>query len=687
MLIGGNVWGWSMIIVVQPLLSMVFMFWYLREIGLSKISGVAGGVVFAFSGFMMTYLEYATAGQIFIWLPLLLLFIEKYFKTRRVCYLIFLSLTFFMVITAGFFQPALYVGLVTLSYFFFKAWKSKDRVSDLLRGGVFFVFAGTIAAIQLIPTFELLKLSIRNLDHNIVEYNYGLLPLKNLVTFLIPDFFGNPATNNFWGYMGYQETSGYFGVVALILVILAIRETDKKFVHKFFIVTFFVSLILAFDNPLSRLIYVFNLPGIATGYASRWLLVTTFSAAVLAALGIDGTEFKRRHFQPALFLTIILILISVSLLAIAKNFINLPWLSANDLNQLHISLRNSLWPGLLLIVFILSTRLIKGPNYFLILVTFLLIADLLRYGTKFTPFSPLRLTHIDTPITDYLKKNIDYYRIEKEYNQPLLPANSWIYFRLMTPSGYDPLVVKNYASWYRVYNNETHDNNYHPDDLIKGWFTRYLDLNNYKSSVVDLAGVKYLLALKKDKLYKPDQAGKILNNNIPQEKFTQVFEDGAVVVLENQNVLPRVSLYYQWDIEPSPIRAQEIIYGGYDFKNRVVLSQKPEIITGEGNKSDTAKIISYTPNEVKISTKLTGKGAVLLLTDTYYPGWRVKINKEEKPIIIADGIYRAVEIPQGESEVTFFFWPQSFKLGLIISASSLLILLFLLARDLLKFRK
>ncbi len=47
--------------------------------------------------------------------------------------------------------------------------------------------------------------------------------------------------------------------------------------------------------------------------------------------------------------------------------------------------------------------------------------------------------------------------------------------------------------------------------------------------------------------------------------------------------------------------------------------------------------------------------AWLLITDTWYPGWRATVNREPVPILQANGAFRAVPVPPGESVVQMDF--------------------------------
>jgi hypothetical protein len=47
--------------------------------------------------------------------------------------------------------------------------------------------------------------------------------------------------------------------------------------------------------------------------------------------------------------------------------------------------------------------------------------------------------------------------------------------------------------------------------------------------------------------------------------------------------------------------------------------------------------------------------AWLLITDTWYPGWRATVNREPVPLLQANGAFRAVPVPPGESVVRMQF--------------------------------
>ena len=65
----------------------------------------------------------------------------------------------------------------------------------------------------------------------------------------------------------------------------------------------------------------------------------------------------------------------------------------------------------------------------------------------------------------------------------------------------------------------------------------------------------------------------------------------------------------------------------------------------------------------------------LLIQDTYFPGWSAKVNGQDAEIYPANVAYRAIEVPEGESEVELSYKSTYFNLGVIISVFTFSVLL------------
>ena len=112
----------------------------------------------------------------------------------------------------------------------------------------------------------------------------------------------------------------------------------------------------------------------------------------------------------------------------------------------------------------------------------------------------------------------------------------------------------------------------------------------------------------------------------------------------------------------------------------VILEEEPVLINGgetviaSTSRNDSVEIISYKPEEVVISVSVR-KPKFLVLSDSYYPGWKVLVNGRPDKLYRADYFLRAVYLDSGEHEVTFIFDPLSYKIGRYVSLASIAFLL------------
>ena len=96
--------------------------------------------------------------------------------------------------------------------------------------------------------------------------------------------------------------------------------------------------------------------------------------------------------------------------------------------------------------------------------------------------------------------------------------------------------------------------------------------------------------------------------------------------------------------------------------------------------------LDYQPEKVVIEADLPQAG-FLVLSDSYYPGWKVFVDGEEDRILRANYIMRAVRLSPGHHQVEFIYDPSSFKLGLAISLATLFLILVLIGYEIIKNRR
>lgn len=96
------------------------------------------------------------------------------------------------------------------------------------------------------------------------------------------------------------------------------------------------------------------------------------------------------------------------------------------------------------------------------------------------------------------------------------------------------------------------------------------------------------------------------------------------------------------------------------------------------NISGTVVLADYQPNHLVYKANLEQNSLVVFSQIWYTAGWKAFVNGEEKPLIRANYLLRALELPQGESEVVMKFEPKVWKTGQRLSYISSGLLLILL---------
>ncbi len=285
------------------------MFLLARAFGLRVASATLAGFVFAFSGFFIARFQHLSLIATASWLPWLLLFQFKYWSSRakgnkNVTWFLLITLSFGLQFLAGF-PPLAFLNTATFILFGMHLPLTghvstrdpvKIQIVDYLRQlpqailmTMLPIALGMgLAAIQLLPTAELVSQSIRGQDlGEKFLSSYSLEPYY-LTQFISPfGVLGQPYVLNleFWGYMG---------VLPFLLAILApVLSRDLRTWIFFLFALLMLSLVFGKYNPFYEFLY--NIPIFNRFRAPvRFLFLFTFAVAYLAANSFDKLTGRLR---------------------------------------------------------------------------------------------------------------------------------------------------------------------------------------------------------------------------------------------------------------------------------------------------------------------------------------------------------------------------------------------------------
>ncbi len=95
---------------------------------------------------------------------------------------------------------------------------------------------------------------------------------------------------------------------------------------------------------------------------------------------------------------------------------------------------------------------------------------------------------------------------------------------------------------------------------------------------------------------------------------------------------------------------------------------------GGGAGSGTATLIVDEPERIIVETDAVRPG-ILVLTDTFYPGWRVTVDGAPASLLRANYLFRGVYVPAGAHRIEFMYQPAPFRRGLLVSSLALAVVL------------
>lgn len=662
--------GWAVFIASAPFLAGLFTYLFLRNNNRSRLSSIFGGIVFAFSSYMVVWMEYGNITHTLMWLPLALYFTERYVQKGKWKDIFFLIGTLWLSFVAGYIQGFFYEIVVLIVYFSVRQNIIKTLLhKKTLIYGIALVFPILLALFQLLPTLALFSQSSRG-SYSLQQITELLNPWWYSITVLAPDFFGNPAFRNSWFYGTYIERVSFFGVLPFLFALTVVfsfrKKTEEKSeqqIIKVFSLLFLVSFFLALDLFVTRYFFQLPIPILSTTVPTRILSIFVFCGAILAAYGLD--YFLQAKNKKQFVMTsgsILVILIGV-------------WMFVLLQSEPHFAIakKNLLLPSALVAVFIALvgfrfTKIAKRIPAFILLSGFIIIAftsfDLFYFFHKITPFSPKAFVYPQTSVFDYLLKHQGIDRFWG-YGSAYIDSNYQTYNKTYTPEGFDALhlrLIGEYVSGSKdgqLVDAVSRDN----VNLASGYGTADLRVNPYRQKALNLLGVKYVLH--KDDAFADKNVADIAT--FPEERYRLVFQDKAWQIYENLQLTPRFFITKNYHVETDAKKAIALLYSDtFDERNEIVLAKQIKLTKSILRQKDV-RLVEYTPNKVIIETQ-TDSDALLFLSDTYSPNWHAMIDGRNAEVLRADHAFRAVGLPPGKHVVTFFYKDRYFEIGLLVSA-------------------
>ncbi len=666
--------AWTILVMLQIALGMLFMYLFAHAIGLSKTAAMLTAITFNLSSFAVSWIEFNTVWHTILWLPLILYLIERGISQKRLTpgqqFLFIFSL--FSAMTAGhpqdFINTFLFLCIYCLFRFAIIPEKTiKENIVFFLKHYAILLFLPfLLAAIQLLPTIELFTISSR-VPHDVSDIlSTMLIQIWQLPLLIYQDFFGNPATRTYTIHDTYVGKTLSIGIVGFTLALWSFFSKKKSWYWKFFTITASIILLISINSPLTALLYRFPVPILSTGTPTRNLFILMLALSVLAGFGFDDLSKAARNIKQYLI--------------VAIGIIGISWLAALLLPTLYPVILPSLVRKSAIIItgFIFSVVILFFASLYkrVFLYGFILLSIAeLGYGfIKFNPFVPVSFLYPPNTVFSFLSAHDGNYRFWG-YGTTRIESNLNAQYQLYSTDGTDPLNLKLYNQFLqatkdgflaRIFTKQTRSD----AEIAPGYGERDLPDNTYRLRIMDLLGVKYIL----DRPENPKD-----NTTFDAKRFKPIDTlSNQYTIFENMLVYPRAFLageYKTYDSIES--FEQQFFAKSFNPRQTILLPKDAGNIQITKTTKATATITSYKPEEVIIQTE-NDAPQLLFLSDAYAPGWKATIDGIPTFVYRANYAFRAVVVPTGTHIVSFVYRPISYTIGLYLSLFGVSITAFLL---------
>lgn len=679
---------------------------YCRTIGASRAASFFGALIFAVCTENASLIN---AGHVLklatiSYAPLAFYFLERGFQSRRLIFFLSAAFTLAFQFFNYHWQIAFYTclamgvyGLCRFAVEIYRARGSKDKKPLFKLFGlnlVLLIFFLTTVSISLLPLANWSKDTNRGVQSGENKGKGGLnrdeamswsLPPEELITFVIPGFFGlsrqeagDPAPKDssyYWGRMRFTQTSDYMGLLPWLLLPLPLLFRRDRYTW-LAVAAIAASLLFSMGkySTLYNLIYD-HFPGINRFRVPKMMLfVTAMGLGVMTARGVDilldaetrKSRAFRNYITGVLLLPVVLGFLWL-LLKLGGNvwvswifdLISQPTRYEEGIGLVGQRMNNSMKEtvvaaGLAMAYAVPLFALYRGwlsARFLPLILLALLATDVGRINYKFMPLAdvPEKSKGVVTPVMDYLSKE------SKQYRTFPLSADPSQYAGAGIPTVFMSMPVQQ-IRWQD-----------------------FLDVFSFNSALPDMLNIKYVV-------YSAEQYNQEKAQFSP--KYEKVFQspDGSEIVVRNNAVLPKAWLVPTAIVVPERQQQISILANPSFDPRRMAFVESPPAVTlaplgaSAPETIGTVSVKKY-ENELILLDASPTQNALLVIGEKYYKGWTARVDGKKTDIYPVNRILRGIYLTPGNHKIELVFDPLPFKVGKYLTLSSFALFALMLARE------
>ena len=672
------------------------MYILLRYLKISQIVAIIGGAGFMLMPYLITMEVFGHGSQAMTaaYIPWAFWAALKLFDKQRILDVGILTIILGLQLQRAHVQIAYYTWMLIGALFIFRIFlflKEKDSRKNAIKGSALFIVAIIIAlgisALVYLPSLQYSSESIRSVGQpGSASYDYATswsFHPKEVITFFIPSGYGFGG-QTYWGKMPFTDYPNYMGIIFLLLAVFALVKKRDTFIW-FLAGTTLLALLISFGRHFGvayNLFYNFIPYFNKFRIPSMILIIVQFNVIILACFGLEQLVEHKWKEIPKWFWWIVGIIGFMFLILLfgggwLRELISTGFTQSRSQDPRFVEVINNLrWKmwindAWLMILFIIG----------LIGAFFLFVKE---HITKIMFIGIIgALALIDIGIVDY--KIVQPESNSGRYSQLVNKNAITRYFqhdkitKFLTENETDfrvyPIGPLFGESRLQAFGIES-VGGYHPAKL--GIYSRFLSNTTNISTLplMRMMNIHYILS------------PQVINHPDLEHIFTENMQTGSgkiqIWVYRISDSLPRAWFVDEVEVVDESNLWQKLLSEPFDAAITAYVNEpimRNDVSVGEIISSE------YAPNYIKIETKQSQAG-FLVVSEVYYPlRWEAKVDGESVKTFETNGVIRGLEIPSGEHIIEFAYDKSVFHKGILISILSFVVGLGLIVVGLVKNRR
>ncbi|HXL72094.1 MAG TPA: hypothetical protein VN963_00585, partial [bacterium] len=629
--------------------------------GFHPLAAFLSAVIFMWGG---AYYLHLYAGHLpnlcaMVWAPLIFLAIDGFLDQQKGLWILLGVFAVSMQILAGHPQYVYFTGMTAALYLALNLKNHSHKLTVSMSFSVFYIGAFLMTAAQTWTGLGAILDSARHLSLDFTSASSFSFPPQNLLTVFLPNFFGTLDPGQYWGSWYLWEVSLFIGMTSFVLVLSAaiqVKARERRWAFTMLLVT----LVIAFGAYTPFYSFFYHYVPLFNGMRgiSKFAFLSSLFLAMLSGMGFNHWLINPQSYRKwvgflagagFLFLALGVWVYWTSLKGLegiwGDLISHLSWLSRPfglmDLNaKNHLVIQSGVGAG---------SSLIWGGFICLILACLSFLGLVRRsavYGIVALAVLELFVfARTNRPTFEMSQLQASYDRISQFYLKN--PGDYRVYgigAKSLVADGLDiwedePMVPSRYAKFV-CYSQGIAQNRLFSVSPV---FTKF-------GKVFGLIRLKDILS---------DDGQALHSYQLPFP------------------LMPRMALIYHWDIQPdSAAELKAITDKDFNPSQKVLLETPPGILLIPGDEKGKLWWIDHSTDEIEVQAK-TIKPCVLLVTDNYSSGWRVKAlaDSDQKNYQVLPGDYflRAIPLGSGYHHFILQYRPFSFEMGKWVSLLSCLL--------------